>query len=206
MLAYDDTIIKTNAENKLMEPESHDDECEFLDSTDTSEASNVTSGAFSTDDFDSSNNEIDALSNEINEDNLCDSIDFSRLLNFCNISIDHNPGENSVNNLKKNDEYVCKKFADKGTQVVSGDLSFSFLKTHIQTNSDLLTFCNIRKFEVLNELAKIFDEIYPHKKKFAINKRKNSFDNNEIKNKFKIYSYDKIISNNITDNLQKYFL
>lgn len=84
-----------------------------------------------------------------------------------------NYNELCVNNESLNivaENEILTQNRDIGVQVTSRDFIMSF-SLFIKTDKELITMCGIKSFDILNELAKIMDEIYPAKRRRSLSTR-----------------------------------
>lgn len=90
-----------------------------------------------------------------------------QLLRFFNDIVS---GINSESQNIAAENEILTKNRDIGVQITSRDFIMSF-SSFIKTDQELITMCGIKSFNILNELAKLMDEIYPAKRRRSLSTR-----------------------------------
>ena len=78
------------------------------------------------------------------------------------------PDSNVEEKIKSN--IANNSVTNKAVQVSSGDF-VSNVCTFIKTEKDLVSMCNVKSFNILNELTALLDDLYPSERKRLINTR-----------------------------------
>lgn len=114
---------------------------------------------------DSEKNKNNAFIEPEHHDSDCEEYD-SKIMD-CDSEVNNKleQATTNVNSTMPDQNSAEKLYNDKGVQVTSGDLNVSFC-AFIRSEKDLITMCNIKSFQILNELTNLMDEIYPQKKTF----------------------------------------
>ena len=84
--------------------------------------------------------------------------------------ISQNLDRNNFNIIGDTRNSIDKVFQDKSVQVNTEIFDYS-LTGFIESEKDLITLCNIKNFDILNELTKVMDETYPLQRKRLLSTR-----------------------------------